>query len=79
MQHDSLIIDHARLTPPQKIALKKLGLVTILDLLYYFPSRYGDISETRNIISLGKGDTAVIFGKISKLKDYPFLKVWLQK
>jgi ATP-dependent DNA helicase RecG len=68
MQYDSLITDHSRLIPPQKIALKKLGLETIIDLLYHFPSRYGDISETRNISSLGKGDSAVIFGKITKLK-----------
>src|SRR3989338_2884207 len=68
MQHNSPITDHSRLIPPQKIALKKLGIETIQNLLYHFPSRYGDISETRNISSLNKGDTAVIFGKISKLK-----------
>lgn len=65
--HD-LISDHSRLIPPQKAALKKLGIETIRDLLYHFPARYGDTSETRNISSLGKGDVAVIFGKISKLK-----------
>ncbi len=68
MQYTSLITDHSRLIPPQKTALKKLGIETIIDLLYHFPTRYGDTSETRNISSLGKGDTAVIFGKISGLK-----------
>src|SRR5574343_1193754 len=64
----SLITDNSRLIPPQKIALKKLGLNTIHDLLYHFPTRYGDTSETMNIASLKKGDTAVIFGKINRLK-----------
>jgi ATP-dependent DNA helicase RecG len=68
MRHDSLITENSRLTPPQKTALKKLGINSIHDLLYHFPTRYGDTSETRNISSLEKGDTAVIFGKITNLK-----------
>ena len=68
MHHTSLITDNARLIPPQKIALKKLGIETIHDLLYHFPARYGDTSETANINSLNKGDIAVVFGKITKLK-----------
>lgn len=68
MQYKSLITENSRLIPPQKAALKKLGLHTIHDLLYHFPTRYGDTSETRNISSLSKGDVAVIFGKISGLK-----------
>lgn len=68
MQYDSLITENARLIPPQKIALKKLGIETVRDLLHHFPARYGDTSETKNISSLVAGDTAVIFGKISKLK-----------
>lgn len=39
-----------------------------MDLLYHFPTRYGDTSETRNISSLAQGDVAVIFGKITGLK-----------
>lgn len=68
MKCTDLITLHSRLIPPQKLALKKLGIETIKDLLYHFPSRYGDTSETANISSLKKGDTAVIFGKINKLK-----------
>ena len=68
MQYDSLITENSRLTPPQKTALKKLGINSVHDLLYHFPARYGDTSETRNISSLEKGDDAVIFGKISNLK-----------
>ncbi len=68
MDIHSLITEHSRLSTPQKDALKKLGIHTILDLLYHFPARYGDSSQTQNISSLKKGDTAVIFGRISKLK-----------
>jgi len=68
MHHNSSIIETARLIQNQKTALKKLGIETVMDLLYHFPTRYGDTSETRNISSLAKGDLAVVFGKISKLK-----------
>jgi ATP-dependent DNA helicase RecG len=57
-----------RLTPIQKKGLAKLGLKTIRDLLYYFPVRYGDTAETKNINSLTQGDNATVFGKISRLK-----------
>ena len=68
MQLNSPIKDIAKLNQIQKSALEKLGIETIYDLLYHFPTKYGNTSETRNISSLVKGDNAVIFGKISKLK-----------
>lgn len=57
-----------RLQDSQKKALKKIGIKTIMDLMYHFPARYGDTSEMKNIGSLVAGETAVIFGKISGLK-----------
>lgn len=45
-----------------------MGLKTDLDLLYHFPTRYGDTAEKKNIGDLVAGETAVIFGKISNLK-----------
>ena len=68
MKPTDLISQHSRLSPPQRSALKKLGIETVMDLLYHFPTRYGDTSETRNISSLTKGDEAVVFGKITGLK-----------
>ena len=68
MNSDSLIEKNFRLNDRQKIALKKLGLKTIEDLLYHFPARYGDISKMQNIANLVAGENAVIFGKISGLK-----------
>ncbi|MFA6294798.1 MAG: ATP-dependent DNA helicase RecG [Candidatus Paceibacterota bacterium] len=64
----SPISERFRITPIQKIALKRLGIETIEDLLYHFPVRYGDTAEAKNIDSLQAGDTAVIFGKITGLK-----------
>ncbi|MCX6716567.1 MAG: ATP-dependent DNA helicase RecG [Candidatus Taylorbacteria bacterium] len=57
-----------RLSPPQKMALSKLGIKTVEDLLYHFPARYGDTAEMQNINSLTKGADAVIFGQIKNLK-----------
>jgi ATP-dependent DNA helicase RecG len=49
-------------------ALKKLGIETAGDLLRHFPVRYGDTSDIKNIGNLERGQTAVVFGKITKLK-----------
>lgn len=57
-----------RLAEPRRNALKKLRIKTAEDLLYHFPSRYGDVAEIRNIEGLQKGETVVVFGKISKLE-----------
>ncbi len=65
---DIPISEQFRITPIQKDALKKLGVHTVEDLLYHFPARYGDTAEARSIDSLQKGDTAVIYGKITGLK-----------
>ncbi len=57
-----------RLADSQKDALKKLRIKTVLDLLYYFPSRYGNVAEIKNISSFAKGDFVSLYGKIDKLK-----------
>jgi len=62
------ITEFQRLIEPQKRALAKLGLRTAEDLLYHFPTRYGNVSEMRPIANLAKGETAVIFGRITGLK-----------
>lgn len=57
-----------RLNEEQKKALKKLRLFSISDLLFYFPTRYSTISEIKKISELVPGETATVYGKISKLK-----------
>ncbi len=76
MNLQDLIEKNFRLQDGQKKALKKIGLKTIEDLLYHFPTRYGDTSEMKNIGSLIAGETAVIFGKISGLKTG---KAWIKR
>ncbi len=68
MQLQDLLDKSFRLQDSQKNALKKIGIKTIEDLLYHFPTRYGDTSEMKNISSLIAGENAVIFGRIRDLK-----------
>ncbi|MFA6355095.1 MAG: ATP-dependent DNA helicase RecG [Candidatus Paceibacterota bacterium] len=62
------IENHFRIDINQKKALAQLGLKTLKDLLYHFPSRYSDISQVRNINTLTDGENVTILGKISGLK-----------
>lgn len=57
-----------RLTDSQKKALKKLGIISIQNLLYHFPARYINPGENKSISELQKGEAITLFGKISKLK-----------
>ncbi len=68
MNPDLLLEKNFRLNDYQKMALHKLGIKTVEDLLYHFPTRYGDTSQMQNIGHLIVGDNATIFGKISSLK-----------
>lgn len=68
MNLNDKIENHFRIDINQKKALSTLGLKTLRDLLYHFPSRYSDISEVRNIDTLTEGENVTILGKISGLK-----------
>jgi ATP-dependent DNA helicase RecG len=68
MKLNSPLSTEFRLVETQKKALNKMGINTVEDLLYYFPVKYGDTSQVRNIENIEKGDDATIFGKISGLK-----------
>ena len=57
-----------RLDENQKKALRKMKLFSVADLLFLFPIRYSDISEVKKIIELTGGETATVYGKVSKLK-----------
>jgi ATP-dependent DNA helicase RecG len=65
--HDP-IDKHFRLLDIQRKGLHKLGLHTIQDILYYFPTRYSESSEIKNISDLQPGDTASIYGTVKNLK-----------
>lgn len=66
--NDTIESHFPRLDPKQKSALKRIGLFTIKDLLFYFPARYGDISELHFISELKEDDVATILGKIKSAK-----------
>nr|MDQ3018776.1 DNA helicase RecG [bacterium] len=68
MQPSDPIAKHFRLMDIQKKGLSKLGLSTIRDILYYFPARYSESSEIKNIRDLSPGDTASIYGTVKNLK-----------
>jgi ATP-dependent DNA helicase RecG len=68
MQPNDLLEKYSRLDTAHKNALKKLGLVTVKDLLYHFPTRYGDTSEVMSIASTSIGDKAVFFGRLTNPK-----------
>lgn len=57
-----------RLDVNQRRALHKLKLFSVSDLLFHFPIRYSDISTVMKIADLVPGETATVYGKISKLK-----------
>ena len=68
MPPDKKVVEIFRILPAQEKALKKLGIETARDLLYHFPTRYGDTAQVTSIARLRKGDTVVVFGQISGLK-----------
>src|SRR5688572_28079216 len=65
---DKLETRFRQLDENQKKALRRLKLFSVHDLLFHFPVRYSDISEVKRIAELTLGDTATIYGKVSKLK-----------
>ena len=68
MRLDDYLSNIFRILPAQEKALKRMGIRTAFDLLYHFPTRYGDAAEVVSITNLHQGTTSVIFGRISKLK-----------
>ncbi len=64
---DSPIDQLIRLKPEIRIGLTKLGLHTVGDLLYHFPTRYADESQYVSIQGLSEDTVATVRGTIKKL------------
>ncbi len=60
--------EHFRINEKQQKALKKLGIESIRDILYHFPTRYITTADVKYIENLEAGDHALLYGKVSKLK-----------
>lgn len=56
-----------RLKEDTKSGLARLGIFTIKDLLYHFPTRYADASIYTSISGLREGETATIRGTVKKI------------
>jgi ATP-dependent DNA helicase RecG len=76
MLPSDLITTHLRLDEPHKKALRKLGIVTVSDLLHHLPQRYENISDIQSVSGLNKGQDAVVFGQLGGLKTR---KAWKSK
>lgn len=63
---DPLSTHFTRLKPDQKRALEKLGIRTVLDLLYHFPARYEAAGPTGTIASASAGSDVTLYGTIRK-------------
>lgn len=62
------IVDAFRINDSQRKALTRLGVVTVRDLLYHLPSRYGNIATIKNVKELEEGDMVGVFGEITAIK-----------
>ena len=68
MNSGDLLTTHYKINDDQKKALKHLGILSIRDLIYHFPSRYGNTFDMKNISDVTDGETVEIYGMIEKLK-----------
>ena len=57
--------------PKQAEHLKKLGLHTIEDMLYFFPRRYDDYSTLRTISQLMYGQEVTIIARVESITTFP--------
>ncbi len=73
--HD-LLTSHFRIDTPHQKALKRLGIVSVSDLLYHLPARYEDVSDVQAVGNLEKGQDAIVYGQLSGLKTR---KAWKSK
>ena len=66
-EHDAVSM-HFKLTPVQQKALRRLGIVTITDLVRHFPARYDTAGTVTSAHSLTVGSKVTLFGSLSGLK-----------
>ena len=66
MQPTDPISKHFRLVDAQKKALARLGLTTLLDLLYHFPARHIDAGKSSAIEFAEENERITLYGQIEK-------------
>jgi len=63
--------------PKMAEKLKRLGIETVRDLLFYFPWRYDDFSHPQKIKNLRIGQDAIIKAKILQIKQSRTRRKWM--
>lgn len=63
-----LITERFRLKDSQQQALAKIGLVTVADLLRYFPHRYGEKLDEKSVEQSAVGDKVTLVGRVVSAK-----------
>ncbi|HEY4521875.1 MAG TPA: ATP-dependent DNA helicase RecG [Candidatus Paceibacterota bacterium] len=76
MTLDAKLEEIFRVTPRQRLALKKLGLLTVENLLEHFPYKYEDPANFKKISDLLSGERVRIAGRVTKVD---FEKTWKRK
>jgi len=62
------LIDVLTIKKRERDALARLGIETVRDLLYYFPVRYGDMSQVSTISQSKKDEVVTVYGIIENIR-----------
>lgn len=68
MNPHEAVSSHFRLIPAQEKALRRLGVISIEDLLRHLPARYDVAGTSTNVRSLVPGTKVTLYGRLSGLK-----------
>lgn len=68
MHPDEPLTKYFRLVAPQLSALRRLGITTIHDVLYHFPSRHERAGASASTAQLSPGTKVTLIGQLSKLE-----------
>ena len=63
--------------PAYQKKLKRLGIHTVRDLLFYFPSRYDDFSDVISIDHVRVGETVCVQGRVTAVDHTRTPRQWL--
>lgn len=63
---EDLVRTHFRITEAQQHALKRLGIISIRDLLYHFPARHIDAGKVSPIELAEDGERLTLYGQVEK-------------